>query len=87
MADTITVELNPNGWTLVSSTGGFASNGSKQKIIYRESSSTPAGSVVTGHLLSIAPDDFFQFTLVSGQNIYARSVGQNATLVVTPGDS
>ena len=84
MANTVTVQLNTTSWVQVADTSGFVTNGSKQKIIYREAATAPANSVNTGHLLDTLPGDFFQFTLSAGQEIYARSIGGPAILIFTP---
>ena len=84
MADTVIIPLVDNRWTQIALTSGFATNESNKKVVYREATALPAPSVVTGHTLEDTPGAFFQFNLTGTQRLYARSVGGDADLAVTP---
>ena len=88
MADTLIVDLVSTQWRLITAASdGFITNESNKKVVYREAASLPAANLNTGHTLEDVPGAFFQFTLVSGQELYGRTVGGPGMVAVTPGDS
>ncbi len=84
MPDTIKVAITDSNWTLVSSsfTAGFITNGTDTPLFYRQASSAPANTVLDGHLLN-QPNDFVNFTLPTGDEVYARSKRSAGTVFVT----
>ncbi len=83
MADTITVALRDDQWTLVASASGFVTNETVNKLVYRKAGSVPVNSVRDGHTLESTVGAFFQFTLSDSEMIYARSIGGAGKVAVT----
>ena len=86
MADTVIIRVVSSSWTEIPHSSGFVTNETNKKVVYRESGSLPDVSVFSGHTLEDLPGGFFQFELVTGQRLYARSVGGIVDIAVTPGD-
>jgi hypothetical protein len=83
MADSVDIIINDSEWTNISGTktNGFFTNQGVFHLFYRESASTPDPSVLIGHVLY--PKDEMNFTLKTGQEVYARSLKGDGLVVVT----
>lgn len=83
MADTIEVALSDSAWTLVASgaSKGFITNEGVVKLRYREDSVLPTDSV--GHTLEMNVGAYVNFDMLTGQNVYMKTVNGASKVAVT----
>ena len=86
MADTVVVDIVDSDWTEVAAAGGFLTNETGQKLVYREAATKPDDALTSGHTLENRVGSFIQFTLATNQKIFARSVGGDGRIAFTPED-
>lgn len=81
---TATKSITSTAWTLVSAAAsGFMENQGPQAIKYRTAAAIPAATDEMGHELPVGK--FRGWSRQTAENIYARTIDGNATLIVTEG--
>lgn len=88
MATTTTdISINNASWTEIageagSAVSGFFSLSGDSAVIFRQGTSAPANTVVTGHWLEPASDSI-NFSLLSGEKAYALAKEPISTIIIT----
>lgn len=85
MSDTFITRLLKTEWTNVTlgEANGILTNGVDHSIKYREAALKPDDSDTDGHILD--PNDRLVFSLIEGQEIFARGTIQPGLVVITLG--
>ena len=84
---TTDIEITDSDWTEIAGSPSEIVNGyftlfGSSPIIFRQGTSAPDSTVLTGHWLEPA-SDFVRFQLLSGEMAYARAHHPVATIIVT----
>ena len=81
MSDTVRYTLTKGSWTNISqsASNGFMTNEGPKAVQYFEDATAPTAS--KGHTLQV--NDYINFELAVGQEIFARSVAEDTEVAVT----
>ena len=84
MADTYSVDVVDDAWTLVATgpaIGYMTEEGSVSKLKYREAAVLPTDAI--GHTLEQAVGAYVSFNVIAGQNVYVKSTNGPSKVSIT----